>query len=244
MSLKEFRKNYGQNVSMTVCQTAYKYTLQGHGAKTSLQVAASIYAQKFLGNPLKVTGYRVEKELGCVRIYRIQTETMMAQIVLQKGEWDYNDRNMCIAILGENYQQTLVRTMEFPDDLIVSIYNHFGRYISVVALEGCNRLAVLKGFSRTGQLLAVNAIGYYGRYLDAQNVIDKQGINTAVGDFSQYLLSQQIEFKHGEYLNDQGFFPSSRRGEHINHYLERKQKELECEIKVAEIEIFGTFNNK
>ena len=80
MKLTEFRKEYGQNVSMEVCKTAYRYVLNDNAPKPSLGTAAIIYAQKFLNNPLKYSSFRVEKELGCIRIYKVQTETEYAQL--------------------------------------------------------------------------------------------------------------------------------------------------------------------
>jgi hypothetical protein len=241
MNLSEFRRDYGQNVAMTVCRTAYGYVLNGHEPKTSLKVAASLYAQKFLNHRLKCISYRVEKELGCVRIYQLHTETEFAQRALRSGKWNYDDTTLCIASLGENYRQHLVRTIEYSDDLVVSVYEHFGRFVSVVALEGCKKPSQVEKFNRIGHVLAVNAVGYYDRYLDAMTLINTPNTDTELGRIDKYLSSQNIEIKHGKYYNGPGFFPSSRKGERISHYLKRKQAELETDIRIADICVFGNF---
>ena len=241
MSLTEFRKNYGQNVSMTVCKMAYGYVINENAPKSSLSTAAIIYARKFMERPLKFNSYRVERELGCVRIYQLQTETEYAQLALRRGNWDYNDRSLCIAALGENYRQKLIRSMEFPDELVVGVYEHFGRYVSVVALEGCDKPSKVKEFTDMAHVLAVNALGYYDRYLDATSVMKNQ--NILYDCFSKYLLSQNLEIEFGKYYNDLGYFPASRKGQRMEHYIEDKQKELETNISIAQINVFGYSGN-
>lgn len=241
MNLSEFRKNYGKNVSMKVCKTAYGYVLNQNAPNASVCTASIIYAQKFLNNPLKYSSFRVEKELGCIRIYKVQTETEFAQSALKRGKWNYNDRNLCIAALGENYKQKLVRTIELPDDLVVSVYEHFGRFVSVVALEGCQKPSQVKTFNDVAHVLAVNALGYYDRYLDAMSIVNKNSLNTEIGDFDKYLTSQFIEIKHNKYYNNYGFFPASRKGERISQYLKRKKEELGTDIRIAQISVFGDF---
>lgn len=229
MKLKEFRKEYGQNVSMEVCKTAYRYVLNDNAPKVSVNTAAIIYARKFMERPLKFNSYRVEKELGCVRIYQLQTETEYAQLALRRGNWNYNDRNLCIAALGENYRQKLIRSIEFPDDLVVGVYEHFGRYVSVVALEGCNKPSQVKEFSDIAHVLAVNALWYYDRYMDATSVFEHQDM---ISDcFPKYLMSQYIEIEFGKYYND------------IEQYIEDKQKQLETNISIAQINVFGYSDN-
>lgn len=241
MNLAEFRKDYGQNVSMTVCKMAYGYVLNENAPKASLSTAAIIYARKFMERPLKYSSYRVEQELGRVRIYQLQTETEYAQLALRRGNWDYNDRNLCIAALSENYRQKLIRSMEFPDELIVSVYEHFGRYISVVALEGCQKPSQVKEFSDIAHVLAVNALGYYDRYMDATSVFEHQNI---ISDcFLKYLMSQNIEVEFGKYYNDLGFFPASRKGMRIERYIEDKQKKMGTTIGIAQINVFGYSGN-
>ena len=239
MNLSEFRKNYGKNVSMKVCKTAYGYVLNQNAPNTSVCIASIIYAQKFLNNPLKYSSFRVEKELGCIRIYKVQTETEFAQSALKRGNWNYNNRNLCIAALGENYKQKFVRTIELPDDLVVSVYEHFGRFVSVVALEGCQKQSQIMAFNDVAHVLAVNALCYYGRYFDEVSIVNKNSLNTEIGDFDKYLTSQSIEIKHNKYYNDNGFFPSSRKGERIAQYLKRKNEELGADIHIAQISIFG-----
>ena len=73
---------------------------------------------------------------------------------------------------------------------MVSVYEHFGRFVSVVALEGCNKPSQVKEFSDIAHVLAVNALGYYDRYMDATSVFEHQ--NMISDCFPKYLMLQNI----------------------------------------------------
>lgn len=241
MNLKNFHVSHGQDVSLTVCRNAYAYSLNGHMPKTALRVASTLYAQKFINYRLNCIGYRVTKELGRVCIYQLLTESEAAQKALREGKWEYDDRSGCIARLGENYMQVHVKTLEYADNLVVCIYDHGGRFISVVALDGYTHPSQLTCFRNVGHVLAVNALAYYNRYLDNLSIINQHCINSGLDFFGKYLKSQYIELKNGKYYDMHGFSSVMRRGERISHYLSRKSKEIDANIRIASIEVFGDF---
>lgn len=241
MDLKEFRKCYGQDMSLSVCQRAYGYVLNGHDPKPSIATASILYAKDFTSNPTPVIGYRAEQEIGCVRIYKLMTETISAQSSLQKGVWNYGDQSLCIARLGENYVQELANCLTFPDDLIVSVYNHDGKHISVVALEGCKKVSQIPVFKHIGHILALNALGYYDRYLDNLVLIEQYKEKTSVNFFEKFFFIQPIEFTDKRYFDQRQLFP--KRTESVRKYLARKSEELNTSIRIASIEIFGNFTD-
>ncbi|MBR1601336.1 MAG: hypothetical protein IJ677_07135 [Alphaproteobacteria bacterium] len=240
MNIKEFRKSYGQNVALSVCKTAYGYGLNGHDPKPSLATACILYASAFKEHPTPIIGYRVEQEIGCVKIYKLMTETHTAQSVLQKEINDFDNQNLCIAKLGENYRQELVKCLTFPDDLIVSTYNHGGRYISVVALEGCQKASQVSAFKQIGHTLALNALGYYDRYLYNLKLIEQHKKKDGISVFDKYLLSQNIELTSSLFFN-QRMPVIARETERIADYLSKKDKELGVHIRIASVEVFGDF---
>lgn len=241
MDFQEFRKSYGQEMSLSVCQKAYGYVLNGHDPKPSIATASLIYAKDFTNNPIPVIGYRAEQEIGCVRIYKLMTETVSAQSSLQKGTWNYGDRSLCIARLGENYEQELVHCLTFPDNLIVSVYNHNGRHISVVALEGCKKASQIPAFKHIGHVLALNALGYYNRYLDNLVLIEQYKEKAEISFFNKFLFLQPIELTEKKYFDQKQLFP--QRTESIRKYLARKSEELNTCIRIASVDVFGNFTN-
>ncbi|MBQ8482015.1 MAG: hypothetical protein IJ532_05725 [Alphaproteobacteria bacterium] len=241
MNIREFRKSYGQNFPLKVCRDAYGYVLNGNLPKPSISTACAIYAKDFVDNRLVAMGYRAKEEIGYVHIYRMMTETVVAQKTLQKGELDFDDRFRCIAALGENYRQELVKSLDFPDDLIVSVYNHFGKFISVVALEGCKKASQVKDFKHIGHILAINSLGYYDRYLDNLVLINEYKEKPEISYFDKYLLMQPIELTEKEYFNQKQLFP--RRTESVRKYLNRKSEELDTCVRIASIEVFGNFTD-
>jgi len=241
MGIKEFRKKYGQNVALCVCQAAYKYGLNGHNPKPSLGTASAIYAKDFADNPTKIVGYRTEVKIGCVEVYELQTETVLAQKVLCEGSWNYFDRSACIARLGENYRQKLVKCVEFPDELVVSAYNHNWRFVSIVTLDGCVKSSQVANFKKIGHILALNALGYYSRYLDDVRRSKKVNPNSPEVAFSDYLLKQKLELTPEKYFNNNNYF--SRPEEEIGHYLKQKSSEMNTQISIASIEILGDFGS-
>lgn len=238
--VKEFRKKYGQNVALCVCQAAHKYSLNGHNPKPSLGTASAIYAKDFTNNPTKIVGYRTEVKIGCVEVYELQTETVLAQKVLREGSWNYFDRSACIARLGENYRQKLVKCVEFPDELVVSAYNHNWRFVSIVTLDGCVKSSQVANFKKIGHILALNALGYYSRYLEAVKHDKKLKPDSPQIDFKDYLLKQQLELTPEKYFNNNNYF--TRTEEEIGHYLKKKGSEMNTQISIASIEILGDFS--
>lgn len=237
MRLKDFRKNYGQNLSLTVCSNAHIYFLNGHQPKPGIGTASVIYAKDFIDNPLRVVGYRIKQEPGCVNVYGMLTETIGAQNALQIGNWDYDNRCKCIAGLGENYLQVLVKSLQFSDDLIVSIYNHKGQYIAVVALEGCSKPSQVEDFKQVGHVIAVNSLLHSDRYID--NVLPVcQDPKTAKSDYHDlFLKMQSIEVKPNpdcDWDYEIGSF---------DKYLDLKSQQLGVGIHLSSINLFGNFED-
>ena len=241
MDFREFRKSYGQGLPLKVCRDAYGYVLNGNQPKPSISTACAIYAKDFVENPLPVVGYRVVEEIGCVHIYRVMTESVEAQRTLQKGEFDFDDRFRCISRLGENYEQELVKTLVFPDDVIVCVYNHFGMYVSVVSLEGCKKASQVKDFKYIGHLFAVNALGYYDRYLDSLTLINQYKTDVEISYLDKYLMMQPIEMTPYRYFDQHAIFP--KRTENFRKYLNRKSQELGTDIRIVSVEVFGLFED-
>lgn len=241
MDFREFRKSYGQGLPLKVCRDAYGYVLNGNQPKPSISTACAIYAKDFVDNPLPVIGYRAKEENGCVHIYRMMTESVEAQRTLQIGEWNFDDRFRCISRLGENYKQELMKTLVFPDNVIVSVYSHFGKYVSVVALEGCEKASQVKDFKHIGHIFAVNALGYYDRYLDSLILINQYKTDVEISYLDKYLMIQPLEITPTRYFDQREIFP--KRTESFRKYLNRKNQELGTDIRMIGVEVFGVFED-
>jgi len=241
MSLKDFRKNYGQNLSMTVCNNAHIYFMNGHQPKPGIGTASVIYAKDFIDKPLHVIGYRVKEEQNCVKIYGMLTETVGAQNALQKGNWDYENRCKCIAGLGENYLQIWVKSLQFSDDAIVSIYNHKGQYVAVVALEGCTKPSQVEDFKQIGHVIAVNSLLYYNRYLNNVSPICSNPKNAESDCHGCFLKMQSIELKPNPESDWNGTFSPENGG--LDKYLDLRSQQLGVGIHLSGIYMFGNFED-
>lgn len=234
MSLKDFRKSYGQNLSLAVCHNAYIYFQNGHHPKPGIGTASVIYAKDFIDNPLRIMGYRVKEESGCIKIYGLLTETVGAQKALQNGDWDYDDRYKCIAGLGENYLQILIKSLQFSDDSIVSIYNHQGQYIAVVALKGCTKPSQVEDFKHIGHVVAVNSLMHYDHYLDNASLADRIEMSSESCCPGVCMKTQSFD------VINEIFQPKE---ENLFNYLQLKSRQLGVDIHLSDICLFGNFEN-
>ena len=240
MDLIEFRKKHGQNVALSACMAAYRYGLNGNAPKPSLATASAIYAKDFVDKPTNIIGYRVEAKIGCLQVYELQTESVFAQKLLCEGDWNFSNRSACIARLAENYRQKLVKCVEFSDESVVSAYNHKGRFVSIVILDGCANSSQVAKFNKIGHILALNALGYYPRYLESVRHDKKLRPDSPQMDFKDYLLKQQLELTPEKYFNNNNYF--TRTEEEIGHYLKKNGSEMNTQISIVSIEILGDFN--
>lgn len=244
-SLKEFRDEFGKGVSLDVVKRAYKYALNGNQPQTSVGTSAVIYADPFKKRDFKYLGLMAEKELNAVTIWNLQTETDWAQRTLLQGVWDFHNRSMCVAQLGENFICSRRTTLEFPSELIIGVYQHMHRFVSVVSIETDRESAMwVPKLQALANILALNALAHYPEYLareaDREYYIKRHGIVSAkLPEYKDFLLTQPMRFIAG--VNPYSVYPEIQHVISVEDFLAHRGKQLDLNIKIASVDLFGEF---
>ena len=246
LSLKTYRDSFGKNVSLDVLKRAYDYSKNGHLPQNSIATSAAIYAEPFKKHTLRQLGLMAQRELNSVTIWNIQTETPAAQRLLLQGEWDFHNRPMCIARLGENYDCTCRTTLQFPNRQIIGVYQHQHRFVAIVSLKQLQESAsCVAKVQEIANNLAINIIVHYPAYLVKKEIYElriKRHLPAPepLPEFKEFLLQQPLRFVDN-INNESSLFYNPARAVTIGDYLKRHSDELHQELKIANIHIFGDF---
>ena len=246
LSLKEYRDRFGKDLSLDVLKRAYDYSQNGHSPRPALSTSSILYAEPFKQRELFYAGLMAEFEPNAVTIWRLQTETATAQRALLRGLWDYHNRADCIARLGENYNCTLQKTLEFPNTEVFGFYQHYHRFVAVAGIKfnpECEsdfapstvRL-IINGIA---VVIATNAVAYYPEYLDQErqwhHEHDKKTQKSPkLPEFKEFLLKQPLLRVKGI----ASFFRSSRIPT-VGEYLAQSGDEIKQKLILASVNVFG-----
>jgi hypothetical protein len=247
LSRKEYHDKFCKEFSLDVFRRAYAYSKNGHMPQNAIPTAAVIYAEPFKLRPLRVHGVWAEKKLNAVTVWDLQTETESAQRFLLKGKWDYPNRAMCVARLGENYACTKLQTLEFPDELIIGVYQHYHRFAAIVSIDNsCVSAISVPKVTAIANLMGKNAVAYYPEYLHQKEQLDyqrkhaKKGkVLTKLPEFREFLLAQPVQFVAG--VNQRSIFGPKAPEVSIAAYLEDCSAQLEQKLTIASVDMFGEF---
>ena len=246
LSLKEFRDEFGKDVSLDVVKRAYTYVLNGNQPQTSIGTSAVLYAEPFKQSDFRCLGLMAEKELNAVTIWNLQTETVAAQRTLLQGKWDYHNRAMCIARLGENFICSRRTTLEFPSELIIGVYVHRHRYIAVVSIEADRESAIaVPKLQELADIAAKNALAHYTEYLDRQEKREyylkhKHVAAAELPEFKEFLLKQPLRFVEG--VNPQSILPAKHIVS-VEEFIKHRGEHLNLQLNVASVDLFGDFEH-
>lgn len=250
MSLKEYRDNFGKEVSLDVLKRVYGYSQIGHLPPNALSTAVAIYAEPFKQHNFLQLGLMAEKELNAVTIWNLQTETVTAQRALLSGEWDFHNRAMCIARLGENYVCTRRTTLDFPSDLIIGVYEHRHRFAAVVSLEQKPESVLgLSKVQEVADIMAKNALAYYPEYLELKKRYER--MQSTQPQYAKYhkpeklvafLLQRPLRFVKG-INNTNSVFYNPERAVTVDAFLKQRGEELKQQLNLVSVELFGDFEH-
>lgn len=195
-SLKEFRNQFGNDVSIKVVKCAYRYAQNGNQPQSSIATSAVLYADPFKKRDMNCLGVMAEQESGKVTIWNLQTETPSAQRALLQGEWDYHNRSLCISRLGENFICTRRTTLRFPSERIIGVYAHYHRFVAVVSIKSDieSTIATTK-LQEMAATVAKNALAHYPEYLHRMemreyNLKHHYAISEELPEYKDFLLKQ------------------------------------------------------
>ena len=247
LSRKEYRDKFCKELSLDVLRRAYVYSQNGHMPQSAISTAAVIYAEPLKQKPLLVQGIMAEKELNAVTVWSLQTETEPAQRSLLNGEWNFHNRAMCVARLGENYACTKLQLLEFPDELIIGVYQHRHRFVAVVSIENEVKSAIsVPKVTDIANTMAKNAVAYYPEYLLAKKrqkhcrrLPLQKDKPEQMPDFKDFLLKRPLRFVEG--INESYSFNCTRQEVSIAAYLEACSARLEQKLSLASVDVFGEF---
>ena len=248
LSLKEYRSNYAKGLSLEVCKRAADYSKNGHRPQNALATSAAIYADPYKHREFHELGFMAEKQLGAATIWNLQTETPAAQRALLSGDWDYHNRQMCIARLGENYVCTRRTTLEFPSNLIIGVYEHFHRFVGIVSVESLPESALsVPKVQEVANILAMNAVAHYPEYTARRDNYKrnlKRGLNLEcppeLVNFRSFLLEQPLRFVVG--INEEyGSFRDQQSLVSIANYLSHRGEQLKQELDLITVDVYGDF---
>lgn len=245
-SLKEYRDKFGKEVSLDVVRRAYGYSKNGHLPQNALATSAVFYVKPFQQHDFLQLGLMAEKELNAVTIWNLQTETVAAQRALLHGEWDFHNRPMCVARLGENYVCTRRTTLDFPSELIIGVYVHQHRFVAVVSLEQKPESALgIAKVQNVADVLAKNALAHYTVYNEKKlnrewNISCGRKNVPELPDFKEFLLSQPMRFVEG-LNNENSIFYNPNDAVNVGEYLKQRSKELNQQLSIASVDVFGKF---
>lgn len=246
LSLMQYRDKFCKGLSLDVFRRAYAYSQNGHMPQNAISTSAVIYAEPFKLRPLYFSGVMAEQELNAVSIWKLQTETATAQRFLLNGEWDYHNRAMCVARLGENYSCTKLQTLEFPSELIIGVYQHYHRFVAVVSIdnESVSAISVPK-VREIADILAMNAVADYPEYLCNKERLtyyrkhpEKGKVLTKLPEFRAFLLEQPIRPVKG--IKDSSIFRKATPVS-IASYLDMCSEQLGQKLSLASVDMFGDF---
>lgn len=248
LSLKEFQNKFGKGLPFGVVRQAFIYVKNGNQPQNSISTAMIIYAEPFKSRELRQTGLMTEKEGNRISIWKLQTETAKAQRELLTGKWAYHCRHMCIARLGENYDCTLQKTLEFGDNRVVGVYEHRHRFAAVVSLQPEQTSApCIPKIQELADILAKNALAHYPEYLLQQEKRrwhlehDKPQRNIPeLPPFKEFILKQPLRFVEG--VNPQSFLPAKHIVS-VEEYIKHRGEQLKQNIDIAGIDLFGDFEH-
>lgn len=246
LSRKEYHDKFCKDLSLGVLRRAYIYSQNGHLPQCAIPTAAVIYAEPFKLRKLLVKGVMAEKELNAVTVWSLQTETESAQRSLLNGDWDFHNRAMCVARLGENYSCTKLQTLEFPDELIISMYQHYHRYVAIVSIDNsCVSAISVPKVTAIANIVAKNAVAYYPEYLvkkEQQEYYRRHRMKNKLKhlpDFKDFLLEQPMLFVKG--VNENSIFNRTPQNLSIASYLDSCSAQLEQTLSLASVDVFGEF---
>lgn len=244
-SLKEFRDKFCRDLSLDVAKRAYKYVLNGNQQQTSVATSAVIYAEPFKKKDFKHLGFMAEKELNAVTIWNLQTETDWAQRTLLQGVWDFHNRAMCIARLGENFICSHRTTLEFPSELIIGVYQYRHRFVAVVSIEpDCESVIAVPKLQKLARITAMNALAHYPEYLyrkeQREYYLKHHHVASAeLPEYKDFLLTQPMRFIEG--VNPPMIYPETRHVISVEDYIKHRGEQLKLNLKVASVDLFGNF---
>ena len=244
-SLKEFRDEFGKGLSLDVVKHAHNYALNGNQPQTSIGTSVVIYAEPFKQKDFKHLGLMAEKELNAVTIWNLQTETDWAQRTLLQGEWDFHNRAMCIARLGENFICSRRTTLEFPSELIIGVYQHMHRFVSVVSIETDRESAMwVPKLTALANILAKNALVHYMEYLhrnyEREYYLEHHHVASAeLPEYKDFFLTQPMRFIAG--VNPHSVYPEAKHVVSVEDFLAHRGEQLGLQLKVASVDLFGEF---
>lgn len=249
LSLREFRERFCQKTTFRVLKQAYDNYLQGAKPQQAVSAAAASFGQCKTGD-LREHSLIAQRVLNGVNIFMLHTETKQAQQELLYGEWNYHDIPLCIARLDENYACENVAALDFPSNLIVGIYEHKHRYITVVSIEPEQESVItVPQIKKSAHLLALNAMAHYTVYLHEKEYRawackhpHGRQIPPPLPDFIDFLREQPLRFAP-EVNKENGMFYDPKRAVTIAAYLEQFGKELGFKLTLASADVFGDFSH-
>lgn len=246
LSLKEYRDRFGKDLSLDVLKRAYDYSQNGHSPRPALSTSSILYAEPFKQRELFYAGLMAEFEPNAVTIWRLQTETATAQRALLRGLWDYHNRADCIARLGENYACQHLQTLEFPDELIVGVYEHQHRFVAVVSVEAIPESALtVRKVQEVADIVAKNALAYYPLYHAAKERYEwnikhpqKDFKPEKLPEFREFLLTQPLRFVKG--VNPEyDLLCATKRVVSIEEFIVFRSEPLQQKLTIASVDLFG-----
>lgn len=251
LSFKEYRDKYGANLPLCVVKTAYGYSQKGALPQQALATAAAAYAEPFTQHALLQCGLMAEKQQNSVIIWNLQTETNDAQQRLLQGEWDFHNRAICIARLGENYVCTRRTTLEFSSDQVIGVCEHKHRFVAVVAMEQIpisTDMVSMQETEKLVNLVAENALALYKGYLmnvkryrqlSCHETEQAEKLNPI--SFESYLLRHKVLFVEG--INPENDISGEKPKVSIEQFLLQQGQQLKKTFHIADIKMFGDFEH-
>lgn len=245
LSLKEYRDKYCKGFNLEVLRRAYGYSQNGHLPASAISTASVLYAEPLKRRPLHEHSLIAQKKLNAVTICDLATETATAQRALLVGEWDLCNRSECIARLGENYDCKQLTTLDFPDELIIGVYEHRHRFVAVVSIEANRESALtVRKVQEIADIVAKNAVAYYPKYLHEQEQVEFERKHPEKGqapkklpEFRKFLLEQPLRFVPG--VNPE--YDLSRATKHvvtIEEFIVFRSPLMQ-KLTVSSVELFG-----
>lgn len=247
LSLKEYRGRFCKDFSLMVLKRAYCYSQNGHLPSNAIATAAVLYADPLKRRMLLQHGVMAQKEPNAVSIWDLQTETVSAQRSLLVGKWDFHNRSECIARLGENYDCQHQTTLDFPNELIIGVYQHLHRFVAVVSIAAiCEAEQDERKVQEIADIVAQNALVYYPKYLREKEQIEFDRKHPEEGkapkklpEFRQFLLNQPLRFVKG--VNPEyDLSRAAKRIVTIEEFIVFRSPLMQ-KLKVASIDMFGDF---
>ena len=249
LSLHEYRDNFCKDVALDVLKRAYGYSQNGHLPSNAVSTSSVFYAEPKKYRPLLQHGLWAEKKLNAVTIWDLWTETATAQRALLEGVWDFKNRTMCIARLGENYDCKHQTTLDFPNELIIGVYEHRHRFAAVVSIESNHESAFeVRKVQEIADIVAKNAVAYYPKYLHEKEYIawackhpHGRQIPPPLPEFSKYLLEQPLRFVKN--VNPE--YDLSRATKHvvtIEEFIVFRSPAMQ-KLTIASVDMFGDFEH-